>query len=142
MVGHLGAAPSISPIRTARIAVFLVPNEKRGATGNRTPTYAMPLRCLALGRWPEMDAHPVLAPGNSVLQTDGSATLPCARFLSGVTGRPSRITSAAIESINAIIQTARRRARDFRNFDNLKAICYWLARHLDLHIPSAFSHPI
>ena len=55
---------------------------------------------------------------------------------------PSRITSAAIESINAIIQTARRRARGFRNFDNLKAICYWLARHLDLHIPSAFSHPI
>jgi len=25
MVGHLGAAPSVSPIRTARIAVFLVP---------------------------------------------------------------------------------------------------------------------
>ena len=26
MVGHLGAAPSVSPIRTARIAVFLVPD--------------------------------------------------------------------------------------------------------------------
>jgi hypothetical protein len=25
MVGHLGAAPSVSPIRTARIAVFLMP---------------------------------------------------------------------------------------------------------------------
>ena len=54
MVGHLGAAPSVSPIRTARIAVFLVPDE--------------------------MDAHPGLAPGSSVLQTDGSTTLPCARF--------------------------------------------------------------
>lgn len=55
---------------------------------------------------------------------------------------PSRITSAAIESINGIIQTARRRARGFRNFDNLKAISYWLAGRLDLHIPSAFTHPI
>jgi hypothetical protein len=27
-----------------------------------------------------MDAHPGLAPGNSVLQTNGSTTLPCARF--------------------------------------------------------------
>jgi len=26
MVGHLGAAPSVSPIRMARIAVFLVPD--------------------------------------------------------------------------------------------------------------------
>ena len=55
---------------------------------------------------------------------------------------PSRITSAAIESINGIIQTARRHARGFRNFDNLKAISYWLASRLDLHIPSAFTHPI
>jgi transposase len=55
---------------------------------------------------------------------------------------PSRITSAAIESINGIIQTARRRARGFRNFENLKAISYWMAGHLDLHIPSAFTHPM
>lgn len=54
---------------------------------------------------------------------------------------PYRITSAAIESINSIIQTARRRARGFRNFDNLKAICYWMAGHLDLQLPSAFTHP-
>lgn len=53
---------------------------------------------------------------------------------------PHRITSAAIESINGIIQTARRRARGFRNFENLKAICYWMAGHLDLQIPSAFTH--
>jgi hypothetical protein len=57
MVGHLGAAPSVSPIRTARITVFLVPDEKRGATGNRTPIYAMPLRRLAVGRWPRNGAR-------------------------------------------------------------------------------------
>ena len=55
---------------------------------------------------------------------------------------PHRITSAAIESINGIIQTARRRARGFRNFENLKAISYWMAGHLDLQIPSAFTHPV
>jgi len=55
---------------------------------------------------------------------------------------PHRITSAAIESIHSIIQTARRRARGFRNFENLKAISYWMAGHLDLQIPSAFTHPI
>lgn len=54
---------------------------------------------------------------------------------------PHRITSAAIESINSIIQTARRRARGFRNFENLKAICYWMAGDLNLKIPSAFTHP-
>lgn len=54
---------------------------------------------------------------------------------------PHRITSAAIESINSIIQTARRRARGFRNFTNLKAICYWMAGDLNLKIPSAFTHP-
>lgn len=55
---------------------------------------------------------------------------------------PHRVTSAAIEAINGIIQTARRRARGFRNFENLKAICYWMAGCLDLQIPSAFTHPI
>jgi transposase len=55
---------------------------------------------------------------------------------------PHRITSAAIESINGIIQTARRRARGFRNFENLKAICYWMAGNLNLEIGSAFAHPV
>jgi transposase len=55
---------------------------------------------------------------------------------------PHRITSAAIESINSIIQTARRRARGFRNFENLKAICYWMAGDLDLKVPAPFTHPI
>jgi len=54
---------------------------------------------------------------------------------------PNRITSAAIEFINSIIQTARCLARGFRNFDNLKTICYWMAGRLDLQIPSAFTHP-
>lgn len=52
---------------------------------------------------------------------------------------PHRITSAAIESINSIIQTARRRARGFRNFENLKAICYWMAGRLELQIPIQLS---
>jgi transposase len=55
---------------------------------------------------------------------------------------PDRVTSAAIEAINGIIQTARRRARGFRNFENLRAICYWMAGRLDLNLPNAFAHPI
>jgi transposase len=55
---------------------------------------------------------------------------------------PHRVTSAAIESINGIIQTARRRARGFRNFLNLQAICYWTAGKLSIPIPSPFAHPI
>ena len=38
---------------------------------------------LLLNDGPEMDARPGLAPGKSVLQTDGSTPLPCARFESG-----------------------------------------------------------
>jgi transposase len=55
---------------------------------------------------------------------------------------PHHVTSAAIEAINGIIQTARRRARGFRNFLNLQAICYWMAGRLKLSIPSPFAHPI
>lgn len=53
---------------------------------------------------------------------------------------PGRITSAAIEAVNGIIQTARRRARGYRNFKNLKAICYWMAGRLDLQVPYSFAH--
>ena len=49
---------------------------------------------------------------------------------------PDRLTSAAIEAINGVIQSARRRARGFRNFENLKAIAYWMAGDLDLKIPA------
>jgi transposase len=55
---------------------------------------------------------------------------------------PHRVTSAAIEAINGIIQTARRRARGFRNFANLQAISYWMAGRLNLRIPAPFTHPI
>jgi transposase len=55
---------------------------------------------------------------------------------------PNRVTSAAIEAINGLIQTARRRARGFRNFSNLQAICYWMAGRLTLPIPSPFAHSI
>ena len=55
---------------------------------------------------------------------------------------PNKVTSAAIEAINGIIQTARRRARGFRNFQNLRAICYWMAGRLDLSVPSLCAHPI
>ncbi len=48
-----------------------------------------------------------------------------------------RTTSAAIESINGIIQTARRRARGFRNFANLRAIAYWSAGLLNLNLTPA-----
>lgn len=48
---------------------------------------------------------------------------------------PNRVTSAAIEAINGVIQTARRRARGYRNFNNFQAIAYWMAGDLDLEIP-------
>lgn len=53
---------------------------------------------------------------------------------------PHRITSAAIEAINGVIQTARRRARGFRNFENLRAIAYWMAGKLDIQLPAPFTH--
>jgi len=49
---------------------------------------------------------------------------------------PDRTTSAAIEAINGVIQSARRRARGYRNFKNLQAIAYWMAGDLDLEIPA------
>ena len=63
MVGHLGAAPSISPIRTARIAVFLVPDEMvepRGVAPRSTQCHCV---VLLLDDGPKMDARPGLAPG-------------------------------------------------------------------------------
>ena len=52
---------------------------------------------------------------------------------------PNRVTSAAIEAINGLIQIARRRARGYRNFKNLQAIAYWTAGRLDLGLPGL--HP-
>lgn len=65
MVGHLGAAPSISPIRTARIAVFLVPDEvvePRGVAPRSTQCHCV---VLLLDDGPEMERAPGLAPGKS-----------------------------------------------------------------------------
>lgn len=53
---------------------------------------------------------------------------------------PDRITSAAIEAINGVIQTARRRARGYRNFANFRAISYWMGGDLDLELPRL--HPL
>jgi transposase len=44
---------------------------------------------------------------------------------------PSYLTSAAAESINGLLQTARRRAKGFRSFSNFRAIAYWVAGHLN-----------
>lgn len=49
---------------------------------------------------------------------------------------PNFTTSASIESINNLIQTARRRARGYRNFENFRAIAYWIAGKLNLRLPS------
>ena len=87
MVGHLGAAPSVcrsggyadgaprfvggryrvtrSPIRTARIAVFLVPDEMvepRGIAPRSTQCHCV---VLLLDDGPEMERAPGLAPGKS-----------------------------------------------------------------------------
>jgi hypothetical protein len=87
MVGHLGAAPSVcrsggyadgaprlvgrryratrSPIRTARIAVFLVPDEvveSRGVAPRSTQCHCV---VLLLDDGPEMERAPGLAPGKS-----------------------------------------------------------------------------
>ncbi|HIE55698.1 MAG TPA: ISL3 family transposase, partial [Chromatiaceae bacterium] len=43
----------------------------------------------------------------------------------------NRTTSAAIEALNGKLQLARRRARGYRNFENFKAIAYWIAGNLE-----------
>ena len=53
---------------------------------------------------------------------------------------PDRVTPAAMEAVNGLIQTARRRARGYRNFGNLRAICCWMAGRLDLKVPQMSAH--
>ena len=65
MVGHPGVAPGVSPIRTARIAVFLVPDEMvepRGIAPRSTQCHCV---VLLLDDGPEMERAPGLAPGKS-----------------------------------------------------------------------------
>lgn len=65
---------------------------------------------------------------------------------------PSHLTSAAVEAINGLIQTAKRRAKGYRSFGNLRAISYWIAGKLDLtleapnpavcHVPQHPTHSV
>jgi transposase len=89
-----------------------------------------------LKSWCSWAARSRLAPFQKLVRTIKSHWNGILRFY------PNRVTSAAIEAINGIIQTARRRARGFRNFLNLQAICYWMAGDLNLSVPSPFAHPI
>lgn len=41
-------------------------------------------------------------------------------------------TSAAIESVNGLLQLARKRARGYRTFRNFQAMAYWIAGRLDI----------
>lgn len=56
--------------------------------------------------------------------------------------RVDRVTSAAIEAVNGLIQLTRRRARGYRNFGNLRAIAYWTAGNLDLELPEIYARYI
>lgn len=47
-----------------------------------------------------------------------------------------RLTNAAIEAINGVIQLAKRMARGFRSFHKLRAIVYLRAAHLQFNLPS------
>ena len=49
-------------------------------------------------------------------------------------------TSAAIESVNGLLQLARSRARGYRTFRNFQAIAYWIAGNLTIHKPASATH--
>ena len=58
------------------------------------------------------------------------------RHLEGILGYyPGYLTSATIEAVNGNIQQARRRARGFRSFTYIRAICSWIAGRLSLELP-------
>ena len=48
----------------------------------------------------------------------------------------TRLTTAALESMNSLFQLARRRARGFRSFQNLRTIAYLLGAKLPFNLPS------
>jgi transposase len=48
----------------------------------------------------------------------------------------SRLTSAAIEALNATIQLAKRMARGFRNFIYFRTAAYLRAAHLKFSLPA------
>ena len=47
-----------------------------------------------------------------------------------------RYTQGPIEAVNGIIQLAKRKAREFRNLNYLRAIAYWIAGKLTLTVPT------
>lgn len=49
-------------------------------------------------------------------------------------------TSSMIESINGLLQLAKRRARGYRRFENLRAIAYWTAGKRALKNPQLATH--
>ena len=48
----------------------------------------------------------------------------------------TRLTNAAMEAVNGILQLAKRMARGFRNFNYFRIMAYLKAGRLDLQIPS------
>jgi len=63
------------------------------------------------------------------------------RHIDGILGYfKNYTTSAAIESVNGLLQLARRRARGYRTFRNFQAIAYWIAGDLDIQNHPALTH--
>lgn len=46
-----------------------------------------------------------------------------------------QVTSARMEAINGVLQTAKRRARGYRNFTYFRTVAYWIAGKLTLNLP-------
>ena len=85
MVGHLGAAPSVSPIRSARITVFLMPDEvvePRGIAPRSTQCHCV---VLLLDDGPEVERAPGLAPGKGGFAVRRLDDFGIARVVKGVT---------------------------------------------------------
>lgn len=49
-------------------------------------------------------------------------------------------TSGAIEALNGLLQLAKRRARGYRNFNNFRAIAYWIGGRLELPVLNTTTH--
>ena len=136
MVGHLGAAPSVSPIRTARIAVFLRGGgrDKGGRwAGEPCPMKEMEPRGIAprstqchcvvllLDDGPEMERAPGLAPGKSGFAIRRLDDCGIARIESGeANGICTRTTAftvpAAADYIMASIGSSGRRCPGMVSF--------------------------
>jgi transposase len=55
----------------------------------------------------------------------------------------TRLTNAAAEALNGIIQTAKRKSRGFRNFEYFRAVIYLVGSKLNFDLPSPIpGHPL